>query len=101
MGVGLAMVFWQLHLQDEGQLHSYDAAHESEHQEGSEVMCYLCGGCNEHFPLIPTAGRDGVPRLRRKENKLPDMSSFKPLNPWLHFPWQRVPSGAEEGFKQS
>lgn len=36
MGVGLAMVFWQLHLQDEGQLHSYDAAHESEHQEGPE-----------------------------------------------------------------
>lgn len=68
MGVGLAMVFWQLHLQDEGQLHSYDAAHE--HYKGPEEMCYLCGGCNEHLLLVPTARRNRVPRLRRKENKL-------------------------------
>lgn len=29
------------------------------------------------------------------------VNSCKPLNPWLHVLWQRVLSGAEEGFKQS
>lgn len=85
MGVGLAVAFWQHHLKDEGQLHSYDAAHEIARQEGSEVMCYLCGGCCEHLPLVPIAGRREVPRPRRKECKLPDVSSCEPLNPWFAF----------------
>lgn len=74
MGVGLAVAFWQTHLKNEGQLHLYDAARESTRQEGSEVMCYLCGGCSKHFPLVLTAGRGEVPRSQRKECKFPDVS---------------------------
>lgn len=81
VGVGLAGVFWQPHLKDEGQLRSYDAARESARQEVSEAMRYLCGGCSKLFPLVPTAGRGEVPRPRRKECKLPEVSSCEPLNP--------------------
>lgn len=45
--MGVAMDFWQLHIQDEGQL--IDAAHESEPQEEPEAMCYLFGGAMSIF----------------------------------------------------
>lgn len=84
--MGLSVAVWQHHLKDEGQLHLYDAAHEHARQEGAEeVMCYLHGGCSELFPLIPTAGRGEVPRPRRKEFTLPDVSSCEPLNTWFAF----------------
>lgn len=41
-------------------------------------MCYLCGGCTEYFPLVPTAGRGEVPRPRRKACKFP-MSALESL----------------------
>lgn len=42
MGVGLAVGFWKPHLEDEEQLHSFDAAHESAHRGGSEGPCVTC-----------------------------------------------------------
>lgn len=61
MGVSLVMIFWQLHLQDEVQLHSFDAAHESEHQEGPDVICYLCGVAASIFYFPPQQGETECP----------------------------------------
>lgn len=61
MGVNLVMTFWQLHLQDEGQFHSFDAAHKSEHQEGPDVIYYLCGVAASIFHFPPQQGETECP----------------------------------------